>query len=739
MTEIRDELAGLLDDRYRILREIGRGGMATVYLANDERHAREVAVKVLHPELASSVGTSRFLREIEIAARLAHPHILTLIDSGEADGRLYYVMPFVRGESLRDRLRRETRVPLADAVQIIDHVASALAYAHAHNVIHRDIKPENILLADDQAVVADFGIARALQATDETRMTGTGLALGTPAYMSPEQAFDTKVVDARTDVYAMGCVLYEMLAGRQPYESGSVLALLARHVAARPPSVREVDATVPLYVDRAAMRAMAKEPEERFASAKEFAEVLRAQTVVETVGRRRIAVLPPVNLTGDPEQQFLVLGLHEALIGHLGEGDVSVLARTSVLQYQGTDTPAREICRVLSVDAVVESSVFRSGDTVRLQARLIDGYTEEGTRTASCEGSVGEMLAMYQRLALDVVNTIPGQPAPIDATVKERAPASAVVYEKYMRGRVHQQSFNPADLDRAQRYFEDALAIQPDFAPAYAGISLIWGSKTVLGMAPATELGNAWSESARRAVELDPDLAEAHQALAQGYTWYHFDWEKAEASYRRAIELDPDEPQARIFYSHFLGMLDRPAESDAQIARAMQIDPHNPFTQMLFGIQLGLTGRHEEALAQLQKVPPNPLRSFGLSWQHFVSGRLAEGLADYREYFALLGDTEVADAMADDGGSPEAAMIRGAEVLVARSAQRFVKPNNIWHLFGWGGDAQRAIDWLERGEQMRDHEIAYMGALPTSEAIRRDPRFRAFLKRLKLPLRSGLA
>ena len=570
-------------------------------------------------------------------------------------------------------------------------MASALQGAHERGVVHRDIKPENILLSGDQAVVADFGIARAVEVAGGEKLTLTGMAVGTPAYMSPEQAFGEDDVDTRTDIYALGCVLFEMLAGRPPFESTSPQALLAQHSTGNVPSLRTRDPSIPLFVDRAVGRAMAKDPDARFASARALAETLRAETVVAPVGRRRLAVLPPVNVTNDPEQQFLVLGLHESLISQVGRGNVAVLARTSVLQYERTEKPVRDICRELSVDAVVESSLFRAGDSVGIRARLIDGASEEGLWSGSYDGEVANVLSLFRELSGAIALEIHGALAPRRQVSGRGATMDPRAYENYMRGRVHQQSFNPMDLDRALRYYEAALEIQSDHAASYAGIALIWGSKAVLGMVPPQVAGPKWLETASRAVELDPTLAEGHQAMAQGYTWFDFDWERAEASYRKAIELDPNEPQARIFYSHFLAMLHRADESDRQIARAVEIDPFNPFTQMLYGIQLGLTGRYERALEQLARIPPNPLASFAMSWQHFALGRLPEGLSDYARYFEMLGDAEVAATMRDDTGGPQAAMLRGAELLAARAGQMFVKPNNMVHLFGWGGDVDRAM------------------------------------------------
>src|SRR5207245_1139350 len=269
-------LKAALADHYTIERELGRGGMATVYLARDLKHGRLVAVKVLRPELAAALGPDRFLREIEIAARLTHPHILPLYESGEADGVLYYVMPYVEGESLRDRLDRERQLPLDDSLRIAGEVASALAYAHGHDGVHRDIKPENILLAGGGAFVADFGIARAITAAAGERLTATGIAVGTPAYMSPEQAAGDRALDGRTDVYSLGCVLYEMLAGQAPFTGPSTVTIVHQHLTAPPPSVTRIRPAVPATVARVIERALAKAPADRFASAHQFAEALAA-------------------------------------------------------------------------------------------------------------------------------------------------------------------------------------------------------------------------------------------------------------------------------------------------------------------------------------------------------------------------------------------------------------------------------------------------------------------------------
>ena len=269
-------LAEALSDRYRLLRELGRGGMATVFLAEDVRHKRQVAIKVLHPELTAAIGTERFLKEIELTANLQHPHILPLFDSGSSAGCLYYVMPFIDGETLRGRLEREQQLPVRDALRIAREVADALGYAHGRNVVHRDIKPENILLHGGHALVADFGIALAMQHADATRMTQTGMSVGTPQYMAPEQAMGERNVDARADIFALGAVTYEMLAGEPPFTAPTTHAIVAKMMSERPVSLRTLRETVPGAVEAAVMTALAKLPADRFATAAQFADALRS-------------------------------------------------------------------------------------------------------------------------------------------------------------------------------------------------------------------------------------------------------------------------------------------------------------------------------------------------------------------------------------------------------------------------------------------------------------------------------
>ncbi|MBT8397502.1 MAG: protein kinase, partial [Gemmatimonadetes bacterium] len=459
--EVGERIGTALADRYRMEGEIGQGGMATVYLAQDLKHERRVALKVLRSDLTAGLGSERFVQEIGIAAKLSHPHILPLFDSGEADGLLYYVMPFVDGESLGDRLAREGRLPTEEAIRLTDQIASALAYAHERGVVHRDIKPGNILLAGDQAVVADFGIARAVAEATTDRLTGSGTVVGTPAYMAPEQALGDGSLDGRTDVYGLGCVVYEMLTGEPPFKGKDPASLLAMRLSEEGVSLRDSDPAIPLFLDRAVSRALATDPDQRFPSATDFAEALTTGRVVQQVRRRTrrtglawvggigglalvvwlislwlqapqmgsIAVLPFTDLTGDPEQAHLAAGVHEALIEELGRLDLQVKSRATMARFRDSDRGIPEIARELGVDGIMEGSVLRDGDSLAISARLYD-RDEEEVWAGSFEGVLPDVVALYRGFSLAIAERIRLSLSPEDEARLEQEPAvNPAVYE----------------------------------------------------------------------------------------------------------------------------------------------------------------------------------------------------------------------------------------------------------------------------------------------------------------------
>ncbi|MHC4493394.1 MAG: protein kinase domain-containing protein [Planctomycetota bacterium] len=444
-----DRVRAALRDRYTVEREIGRGGTAVVYLAHDLKHQRLVAVKVLRPELSAAVGSERFLQEIAVTATLSHPHILPLLDSGEADGVLFYVMPYVEGESLRQRMKREKQLALNDAITIAREVASALGSAHAHGIVHRDIKPENVLLQEGQAVVADFGIAKAISAAGGEGLTETGFIVGTPGYMSPEQAAGDHDLDGRSDLYALGCVLYEMLTGEPVFTGVTARAILARHMQERIPSVQIARPSVSDTLAKVVEKALAKVPADRFATAEDFSAAMtgavtgrrlwlprwlvraavvvlagvalvygglavwrpvrspgNAQgggSVVSILDPTRIAVLYFEDVSENASLGHLARGLTEDLIAQLSWVDaLTVTSPEGVKPYRGSTVSVDSVARVLAVGSIVGGSVALSGDQVRVRVRLLDAATAEELFSRTFQDPWDELFALQDRVADEV-------------------------------------------------------------------------------------------------------------------------------------------------------------------------------------------------------------------------------------------------------------------------------------------------------------------------------------------------
>src|SRR5213083_2345635 len=567
MSGLLGRLQVALAERYTINRELGRGGMATVYLAEDLKHRRLVALKVLSPDLGAALGKDRFLREIDIAARLTHPHILPLHDSGEADGLLYYVMPYVEGQSLRGRLVRERQLPLEDALHITRQVADALDYAHSRDVVHRDIKPENILFQSGHAVVSDFGIARAIGVAGGGSVTGTGIAVGTPGYMSPEQTRGIAQLDGRSDLYSLGCVLYEMLAGDPPFTGWSPQAILARQMLEPVPRLRTVRETVPAWVEQAVARALARAPADRFATAAELVEALATprtataatappdaapQPVAPPAGS--IAVLPFVNLSADPENEYFSEGMTEEIINALTRvAALRVASRTASFAFKGAGQDIRVIGEKLQVRTLLEGSVRRAGEKLRITAQLInvaDGYH---LWSSTYERELRDVFAMQDEIARAIVGALRVKLVshPVLTLVEPRTD-NVEAYALYLKASYFWRRKSASGLKQCITYFEQALAADPAYSLAAAGLA---DSYTALGyynyLPPKAAFPQA-KAAADRALAIDSRLAEAHTARACVSLLYEWDWPGAERGFDRAIALAERYPTAHFWYTSYL-------------------------------------------------------------------------------------------------------------------------------------------------------------------------------------------
>ena len=553
--------------------------MATVYLAEDLKHARQVAVKVLRPELVTSgAEAARFLREIRIAANLSHPQIVPVHDSGERDGFLYFVMPYIGGESLRQRLAREGRLPVPEALVIARSVALALDYAHRQNVIHRDVKPENILLHEGQAVVADFGIARAITAAAADDLTARGLTVGTPAYMSPEQAAAERELDGRSDLYSLACVVYETLTGEPPFAGGSAQKTLSRHLVEPPLPLRQRRPTVPEQVERAVLRALAKEPENRFAGTAEFAAALTAPTAEYAAAHRPerfVAVLPFVNATPDPENEYLSDGLTDELINALANiPGLRVASRTSVFALKGRKDSLRVLGRELGASVVLEGTVRRAESRVRITTQLTEVNDGRLLWSERYDRRMDDIFDLQEEMARTIVTTLRATfLGDLGDPVSRRYTDNLRAWQLYLKGRFAWNKRTREGIAEAVQYFEEAAREDPGYALAYSGLADCYALEVDYRGAPVAEGMRRAREEARRALALDEGLAEAHTSLAWVLFIHDWEWEAAGTHFLRAIALNPRYATARQWYGWLLIAMGRTDEAITQGRIALELDP----------------------------------------------------------------------------------------------------------------------------------------------------------------------
>ena len=727
-----------LAGRYTIERELGRGGMATVYLANDVKHRRPVAIKVLRPELAAAMGPERFLREVEIAASLNHPHILALYDSGEANGFLFYVMPYVAGESLRNRLDREHQLPLEEALAITRQVAAALEYAHARQVIHRDIKPENILLYEGEAMVADFGIALAVSAAAEDRLTETGIAVGTPEYMSPEQAVGERELDARSDVYSLACVLYELLAGEPPFTGRTAQAILAKRFADPVSPVGRLRAGISAGLEQALTRALAPAPADRFASAAAFAEGL-TKPVDAPPKARSIAVLPFVNLSADPANDYFADGVTEDVIAQLSKvRALQVISRTSVMPFKNREESLREIAAKLQVATLLEGSVRRAGDRVRIVAQLIDAATDRHLWADTYDRQLTDIFAIQADVAVHIATALRAELSPHEKTRIHKEPTSDVqAYHLYLQGRHYFIRFTPEGMRKSIEYFEQAIARDPGYALAYTAIGIAY---LELGEGGALAPDDAYArakQAVAKALELDGDLAEAHATLAYVSFVADYEWVIAEQEFKRALELNPNSADTYDYYGRLLQALERYDEAIAMLTRAQELDPLAH--RLDVATALLRAGRNDEALRVARAATDlDPHDSRGratLGWAYLKSGEHDAGLAELKKAVALTpGATTWLAQLGEAYGL--AGKVEDARRVLAQlqelSQQGYVSPYHMAYVYTGLGETDSAIDWLQRAFRERAGAVYGIKGSFLFTSLRSHPRFTALLRTMNL-------
>jgi serine/threonine-protein kinase len=773
---------------YRIVEKIGAGGMGEVYRARDQHLGRDVALKVLPAgTLSDEHARKRFRKEAQALSKLNHPNIATVHDFDTQNGVDFLVMELVEGVTLSDKLAGGP-LPEKEISRLGGQVAEALEEAHEQGVVHRDLKPGNVMVtAKGQVKVLDFGLAKLVRpvtgtATTESFTETQGVA-GTLPYMAPEQ-LQGEAVDARTDIYALGTVLYEMAAAQRPFPAKQATQLIAAILKDAPPAPSAVHSGVGAELERIILKCLVKEPENRYQSAKELAVDLRRlgapeapRVVAESrrrigrpalaltavlilavlgvlgyfarqrfwpratppAGKVMLAVLPFDNLSADPEQEYFSDGMTEEMIAELGQLQpqrLGVIARTSAMHYKDTDKRIDQIGRELGVDYILEGSVRRAAGRVRITAQLIQVSDQTHLWAKSYEREFTDVFAIQSEVAGSIADSLALQLLPAEqARLADARPTNAEAHEAYLKGHYNLQKSTIEGNRAALEYFQQAIEIDPKFAPAYAGLAFTYRALEFRpGLAPKEVYPQARA-AALKALELDDTLAEAHTALANVKLTYDWDWEDAKREFERALELNPSSADAHSGYSFYLSIVRRYDEAIAESKRALDLDPLSPRRYVSLGNMFRHARQYDQAAEQCRKVfefDPDYAPA------HFLLARVYEQTGKYKE---ALAQVEKLEAVTGEPFPPRRAYVyalmgRRAEALqiLDKHKEEWARraPGRIANIYAALGDWDQAFAWLEKSYEARETYIIQLNQ-SLFDPWRDDPRFQSLLRRMNFP------
>lgn len=809
---------------YEIQKQIGTGGMGQVYLADDTKLDRQVAIKILNPEFSQhDSNLQRFIREAKAASSLNHPNILVIHEIGAAADTNYIVSEYVEGKTLRDVIAH-SQLKLFEILDISIQISSALVAAHRANIVHRDIKPENVIVRPDGYIkVLDFGLAKLLiprsagleASTVKHNETAKGIILGTVNYMSPEQA-KAERVDERTDIFSLGVVIYELVAGRTPFRGASMSETFANLINIEPQPLARYAASVPEELDRIVTKSLRKDKEDRYqsikdlnADLKELRESLefdrrlersepyvnkeetailqpattstnqdtdearidttstllrrRPFTVIalsvllisllaagyfflmqksgasQIGARRSLAVLPFINLSQDPNAEYLSDGITESVINNLSQlSGLKVMSRNSAFRFKSDQSDVKRIALQLGVESLVTGDIKQLGDKLIINVRLINAddesqiwgnqYVRNSTDVLRTQGEIATAVA--QNLRLKLTNT--------DAErLTKRYTDNAEAWELYQRGRFLIFKLTPAEVQQGNAYFQKAIDIDPSYALAYAGLSAGYRS-LALGseINPAANIPKS-KAAAQKAIELDSSLSDAYTALAISLFWGDWDWSGAEVQFKRALELNPNDVNAHLFYAHLLSNVGRHDEALAEARRARELDPLLPFLGALEGQFLFHAGRLDEALERLQttfELAPNFwMPHLFASAVYFEKGMFEEAIVEAEKASQLSPTITIplaykSSALAKVGRTEEARA--DLNKLLAMSQERTIPPSTFAQIYYSVGETDKALDWLEKAYAERDPKMTFLKVGPYWNPMRSEPRFIELMRKM---------
>ena len=789
VSDLRSRLEAALGASYAIERELGGGGMSRVFLAEETALARKVVIKVLPAELAAEVNAERFRREIQLAAKLQHPYIVPVLSTGIADGLPYFTMPFVEGESLRAHLQKAGELPIPETIAIVRDVLEALAYAHDCGVVHRDIKPENVLLARNHAHVADFGVAKALSASTNAQsgLTSLGVALGTPAYMAPEQAVADPSTDHRADLYAVGAMAYEMLTGFQVFSQRSPQAMLAAHATETPEPVHRRRPNVPAPLSALVMRLLEKRAADRPQNASEALALLAGaatpsggmaptaayETTASVPPRSRkrlwlaavilvalgvgatqyalrrsasgtspsaqgasIAVMPFENMSGDPKNDYLGDGLSEELIGGLSRvKGLQVAARTSSFAFKGKSEDVRSIGAKLGVNSVLGGSVRRAGNKLRVSVQLTNVANGFNLWSETYDREMSDVFAVEDDISKAIVGALSVRLAGTQsaAPLVQQTTNDPVAYDLYLKGRYAWQQ-RGSHLPEATEFFKQAIARDSNFALAWSGLADNYTTMASWGYVSPEVAAAEAPVYAARSVALAPDLPETHTSLGNSSCQLTRDYDRGLAELRRAIALNPSLGVAHYFLSLCLGIAGRPREAITYGNEALRLEPLNgQFTAATGRAYLQL-GKPDSALAVLfrgAKLSPN----------------LSSPYVTMVFAYAAMGDTARVRWAVDNALSRTTALNTGLaafRAMYTHDARSFAALSaginkNIGVAaiylaagYSYARNADSTIAWIDRAFTLNSDVLGWI-QYPMFDWIRPDPRYIALQKKYRIP------
>ena len=776
---------------YRVLEKIGEGGMGEVYLAEDARLARRVAIKFLPSSYQYDPDRrARFLKEARAASALRSPHIATVYDMGEHDGAMYIVMEYVEGEALSRRIER-VPVPLVEALEIGLQIADALDEAHAVGIIHRDIKSANLMVNERGLVkVLDFGLARftdAYEAGDEDRdttlifgkETTPGMVIGTVSYMSPEQARGLPV-DPRTDIFSLGVVIYEMVTGRRPFEGATASDLIVAILEKDPQPLSRASAQIPAQLEWIVAKALRKNRDERYQTVKDLGfdlknlkqslelEAALMRTALldsgsgaraasdsndssglgDTPRRRRsrkaidsIAVLPLANAAADPGAEYLTDGITEGIINILSRlPKLRVMARNTVFRYKGQQVDAQAVGRELGVKAVMTGRVLQIGDRLVIGAELVN--VEDGAQLwgEQYNQTLSDIFEMQERISKEISENLQLKLGAKDKKrLAKRHTENTEAYELYLIGRYHWNKWTEASFHESIGFYKKALEKDPKFALAYSGLSDAYGTLWYFNYLPAADAIPHSKRAALEALSLDNTLAEAHVSLANSYFYYEWDWASAERWYKRAIELNPNYATAAHLFSHYLLAMGRFDEAIAQMSKACDLDPMSPIINSGLGLIYYYFGRYDEAIKQYQKTleidPDFIFGHEGLGASFEAKGLYDEAVEEYIKLIPQSGrNLEMLPALREgyrqDGlkGFWRRFLSFSTELL----SSRYISPFFMAIINAEIGEKDRAMGWLERAYNDRVGFLVSVKYEPRLKSLHSDPRYEDLLRRMNL-------